>query len=99
MFRNYTNEKFLFSPKKCRPRRFKRKVLPAEDKIKILNYVDSNSKIIRVAIARKFNIAVTMNGIVAKRDLLLNSLMKLEKLKRLKRAKYEVTEKKIINLV
>ena len=52
----------------------KRKALSLEDKIKILKEVDSNSNITRVQIAKKLNIPVTtLNGIVAKRDFILNS--------------------------
>lgn len=75
----------------------KRKALSVDEKIKILKDVDENSNLSRVQLAKKLKLPVsTLNGIVAKRNVILNSSGPCQKNKKLKKGKYEDIEKKLV---
>lgn len=77
----------------------KRKALSIEEKIKILKDVDISSHLSRVQIAKNLNLPVTtLNGIIAKRDIILNSSVSGQSLKtkKVKKGKYEDVEEKLM---
>nr|XP_042901752.1 tigger transposable element-derived protein 4-like [Parasteatoda tepidariorum] len=77
----------------------KRKALSIDDKVKILKAVDSYPQLTRVQIAKNLDLPVTtLNGIIAKKDIILNSSCSgaSQKVKKVKKGKYENIEEKLM---
>lgn len=75
----------------------KRKALTIEEKLKILKDVENSPHLSRIKIAERLHIPVTtLNGIVAKRDDIINASGKSQKIKKVKKGKYENVEEKLM---